>query len=262
MFNALRKWRRERVLRNAAIPEPLWREALEALPFLAIYTEAEIERLRQLTVLFLDAKGVVGARGHEVTPLQRVVIALQACAMVLYLDLALYEDFENVVVYPSEFVPSWDWEDESGVVHRHDEPLAGEAMPGGPVVLSWPDVEASADFDEAGMNLVIHEFAHKIDMRNGDANGCPPLRPEMAPSVWKKTLTAAYEDFRARVDHDDRTAIDPYAAESPGEFFAVLSEVFFADPTLLQFEYPAVYQQFAKFYRQDPAARTTLLRDP
>ena len=89
MFNALRKWRRERVLRNAAIPEPLWCEALEALPFLAIYTEAEIERLRQLTVLFLDAKGVVGARGHEVTPLQRVGIALQACAMVLYLALAL-----------------------------------------------------------------------------------------------------------------------------------------------------------------------------
>src|SRR4029077_15930214 len=136
---------------------------------------------------------------------------------------------------------------------------AGEAMPGGPVVLSWPDVEASADWDEAGMNLVIHEFAHKIDMRSGDANGCPPLPPEMPPHVWKKALTRAYEHFLARIERGDHTAIDPYAAESPAEFFAVLSEVFFADPTLLQMEYPRVYRLFTQFYRQDPASRTELL---
>ena len=119
------------------------------------------------------------------------------------------------------------------------------------MVLSWPDVEASADWDGAGMNLVIHEFAHKIDMRNGDANGCPPLPPDMSPQVWKATLPAAYEDFSARVDRGEDTAIDPYAAESPAEFFAVLSEVFFADPRVLRREYRGVYGQCARFYRQD-----------
>jgi len=261
VFDTIRRWRRDRVLRSAAIPDALWRQALEALPFLAIYTEQELARLRELVVLFLDEKGVVGAGGHDVTPLQRVIIALQACVLVLNIGLDHYEDFENIVIYPAEFVPGWEWEDEAGVVHRHAEPLAGEAMPNGPVVLSWPDVEASADFAESGMNLVIHEFAHKIDMRTGDANGCPPLPPEIPPEAWTRALTTAYEHFRARIDRDERTAIDPYAAESPGEFFAVLSEVFFADPALLAHEYPEVYRQFVAFYRQDPAARRELLLD-
>jgi Mlc titration factor MtfA (ptsG expression regulator) len=190
-----------------------------------------------------------------------VVIALQACVLVLNLDLMYYDGWESVVVYPDEFVPGWEWEDDAGVVHTNEEPMAGEAMPGGPVVLSWADVEASQDWDAAGMNLAIHEFAHKLDMRNGVANGCPPLPPEMAPHIWKRTMLAAYEHFQKRVDRGDRTAIDPYAAESPAEFFAVLSEVFFVDPQLLRHEYKQVYQQFAAFYRQEPAARTELLLD-
>jgi MtfA peptidase len=259
MFGTLKRWRRERILKAQAIPEPLWRDALESLPFLAIYTDAELVRLRQKVVLFLHAKSIVGARGHRVTPRQRVVVALQACVLVLNLDLAFYDGWVSIIIYPDEFVPGWEWEDEAGVVHRNDDPMAGEAMAGGPVILSWADVEASTDWNASGMNLAIHEFAHKIDMRNGDANGCPPLPAEMPPHVWKKIMLAAYEHFQMRVARGDRTAIDPYAAESPAEFFAVLSEVFFVDPTLLRHEYVAVYQQFARFYRQEPAARTELL---
>ncbi len=261
MFEALRRWRRDRALRGLAIPDAMWREALEALPFLAIYTEAELERLREKVVLFLDAKSIVGAGGHEVTPLQRVVIAMQACVLVLNLDADCYDGFESVVVYPDEFVPGWEWEDEAGVVHVNDAPLAGEAMERGPVILSWADVEASQDWDATGMNLVIHEFAHKIDMRDGSANGCPPLPPGMAPNVWQRTMQRAFADFSRKVERDARTAIDPYAAESPAEFFAVLSEVFFVEPALLRHEYADVYALFARFYRQDPAARTALLRD-
>jgi Mlc titration factor MtfA (ptsG expression regulator) len=255
MFQALRNWRRGRVLRRAAIPDALWHDAVAALPFLGVYGEDELARLREIVVLFLDAKSIVGARGHEVTPLQRVVIAIQACLVVLNRDLSLYDGFENVIVYPDEFVPGWQWEDEAGVVHRNADPLAGEAMPGGPVVLSWPDVEASADWQACGMNLVIHEFAHKIDMRSGDANGCPPLSPDMSARAWNAAMNAAYGDFCERVDRGEETAIDPYAGDSPGEFFAVLSEVFFAEPELLAREYPDVYAQFSAFYRQDPVAR-------
>jgi MtfA peptidase len=261
MFERLRRWRERRVLRASAIPDALWRESLDALPFLAIYADDEFARLRDKVVLFLDAKHIVGTRGLEVTPLMRVVVALQACALVLNLDLSLYDGFETVVLYPGEFVPGWEYEDEFGVMHRYDDPLAGEAMPKGPVVLSWPDVEASADWESSGMNLVVHEFAHKIDMRNGSANGCPPLPAHMAHAKWTKVMRQAYDDFSRRLEGGEDTAIDPYAAENPGEFFAVLSEVFFADPTLLLQEYPAVYEQFANFYRQDPAARTELLLD-
>ena len=257
MLEAFRRWRRERVLRSHALPDDLWREAVDALPFLDTYDAAELARLRDLVVLFLDAKSISGAQGHEVTPLQRVVIAVQACVLVLNLDLALYDGWESVVVYPGEFIPGWEWEDEAGVVHKNEEPMAGEAMARGPVVLSWSDVAASADWEATGMNLVIHEFAHKLDMLSGDANGCPPLPAGMSVAAWKRTMAAAYEHFTARVDRDEDTAIDPYAAESPGEFFAVLSEVFFAEPALLRTEYADVYAQFARFYRQDPAARRT-----
>ena len=256
MFEALRRYRRKRILRNSALPDALWREAIGALPFLAMYSADALARLRDLVVLFLDAKSIVGAQGHVVTPLQRTIIAIQACVLVLNLDLALYDGFENIVVYPGEFVPGWEYEDEYGVVHRQDAPLAGEAMNRGPVILSWPDVADSADWDAAQMNLVIHEFAHKIDMRDGDANGCPPLPDDATRREWRRVMQQAYADFCARVDADEDTAIDPYAAESPGEFFAVLSEVFFAEASLLVAEYPDVYRAFAAFYRQDPAARS------
>jgi Mlc titration factor MtfA (ptsG expression regulator) len=255
MFDALKRWRQERVLARSALPEPLWQEAVASLPFVAALPSGDLARLRDLVVLFLDRKSIVGAGGHDVTPLQRVVIALQACLIVLELGIDWYDDFESVVVYPDEFVPGWTWEDEAGVVHTNDGALAGEAMPGGPVVLSWPDVEASADFDAAGMNLVIHEFAHKLDMRDGDANGSPPLEPPLDARRWKTAFGAAYDDFAARVDRDEETAIDAYAAESPAEFFAVLSELFFASPATLAGLYPDVYRQLAGFYRQDPAAR-------
>jgi Mlc titration factor MtfA (ptsG expression regulator) len=259
MFEAFRRWRERRVLATSTIPDVLWREALEALPFLAIYTEPELERLRERVVLFLSDKSIVGASNFEVTPLMRATIAIQACVLVLNLDPRLYDGWENVIVYPDEFVTNLEFEDDAGVVHRRTEPLAGEAMPGGPVVLSWPDIEASADWSATGMNLVIHEFAHKIDMRSGEANGCPPLPPEMPRRGWQRAMSDAYAHFRARVEKGEDTAIDPYAAESPAEFFAVLSEVFFVDPTLLRVEYPKVYALFAEFYRQDPASRTELL---
>ncbi|MBK6337135.1 MAG: zinc-dependent peptidase [Betaproteobacteria bacterium] len=255
MFGLLRKWRRERVLKGAAIPDALWHEACATLPFLDLYDAGEIDRLRALVVLFLDAKAIVGARGHEVTPLQRVIIAIQACVLILELDLAWYDDFENVIVYPDEFVPGWEYEDEAGVVHRQEGPLAGEAMPHGPVALSWPDVAASGDWDTAGMNLVIHEFAHKLDMRSGDANGCPPLPPGLSLRTWTTRLDAAYAHFHARVQLGRHTHIDPYAAESPAEFFAVLAEVFFADPLCFRREYRGLYELYVQFFRQDPAAR-------
>jgi Mlc titration factor MtfA (ptsG expression regulator) len=255
MFEALRRWRERRVLSRAALPDELWREAVRALPFLSMYTADELVLLRDKVVLFLSAKGIVGAGGHDVTPLQRTLIAVQACVLVLNLDLALYDDFENVIVYPGEFVPGGEWEDEAGVVHRNESTLAGQAMPGGPVVLSWPDVEAAADWDATGMNLVIHEFAHKLDMRDGAANGCPPLPPDISRTQWQKTLQAAYDDFCERVDAGEDTEIDPYAAEDPSEFFAVLSEVFFADPPLIEDEYGDVYRLLRDYYRQDPAAR-------
>src|SRR5258706_3305692 len=200
MFERFRSWRRRRVLATHALPNELWNEAVDLLPFLAIYDDQELAALRDKVVLFLAEKGIIGAHDFEVTPLMRVVIAIQACVLVLRLEPDAYAGWNNVVVYPGEFRPKIEYEDENGVVHMRDHEIAGEAWEGGPVLLSWADVERSRDFAAAGVNLVIHEFAHKLDMKNGAADGIPPLRSRMRIDGWKRVAEATYADFVARVE--------------------------------------------------------------
>jgi Mlc titration factor MtfA (ptsG expression regulator) len=252
------KWLRG--LRAApSIPDDAWQATLARYPFLAGRPDADAQRLRALAAEFLRDKEFHGAHGFVITDEVALAVAAQAVLPVLHLPGGLdwYDDFVGIVMHPSEVVARRKTMDETGVVHEYDEVVAGEAMDRGPVMLSWQDVLASSVTASEGYNVVIHEFAHKIDMQNGDANGCPPLPDAAARDQWLKVMRDAYEDFGARVDAGEDTAIDPYAAETPGEFFAVLSEVFFAEPALLVDEYPDVYREFARFYRQDPAATRT-----
>lgn len=231
----------------------MWCAACDSLPLLGALSPVERERLRGLAASFVRDKSINGAAGLELTDDMRLLIAAQACLPVLNLGLEYYEGWHEVIVYPAEFVPVHEYTDEAGVVHTTRHPLAGEAWPQGPVILSWEDASRSGDVD--GVNIVIHEMAHKLDMRNGPADGFPPLHREMRAQDWTRAFTAAWEDFTARVDAGEETAIDPYAAEHPAEFFAVLSEAFFEIPDVLLDCYPQVYRQLAAFYRQEPVAR-------
>ena len=106
-----------------------------------------------------------------------------------------------------------------------------------------------------GYNVVIHEFAHKLDMLNGEADGVPALHSGLTPAAWDDVFMPAFEDFRGRVDSGEETVIDPYASDDPAEFFAVLSENFFERPDLVDREYPALYALLRSYYRQDPLNR-------
>ena len=183
----------------------------------------------------------------------RLLIALQACLPILHLGLDWYEGWYAVIVYPGEFVPKREWIDDDGVVWSSAEPMSGEAWEQGPIILSWADVEAGRERD--GYNVVIHELAHKLDMRDGAANGCPPLHRSMSHSAWAEAFGHAYRDLSRRVEAGEDTTIDPYATASPAELFAVCSEVFFELPHLLANEYPAVYGQLSEVCRQVPAQR-------
>ncbi|WP_291854346.1 M90 family metallopeptidase [Accumulibacter sp.] len=237
------------------VPDALWQEILAQLPFFAWLTGEERLRLRRLSEDFLAEKEFTAAGGLELSDAICVSIAAQGCLPILNLGLDHYHGWVGIIVYPDEFIIPRSIEDEFGIVHEYQELASGEAWDGGPLLISWRDAQMAG----AGYNVVIHEFAHKLDMLNGEANGIPPLPPGMARADWQRVLLASYDDFCALVDeaeaHGEETLFDPYATENPGEFFAVMSEAFFETPDLLLEEYPAFYAHLARFYRQDPAAR-------
>jgi Mlc titration factor MtfA (ptsG expression regulator) len=249
----LRRWRRKRVLRSARIDEPLWARVASGLSFLRGLSEEEAARLKELVVLFLSEKEMHGARDLKLTDEVRLSIAAQACLPILNLGLDAYSGWVGVVVYPGEFRVRKEEMDESGVVHTFDEELAGEAWPGGPVILSWEDVRLA----ERGYNVVIHEFAHKLHMDGEGDEDFPAPRAGMDATKWRKTLEASYRRFCGEVDAGEPTFIDPYAAEHPAEFFAVMSEAFFTESAVLARDWPELYGQLALFYRQDPAGRAS-----
>ncbi|MEO8441245.1 MAG: M90 family metallopeptidase [Betaproteobacteria bacterium] len=254
MVGPLRRWWRQRIIGRATLDPALWAKTLGSLPFMDGLTADERDRLRDAVILFLHDKSIRGAGGLKIDDGMRLMIAAQACILVLNLDIDFFRGWVEVIVYPDEFVPTIEYTDDDGIVHVEREARAGEAWLQGPVILSWADVAPAAE----GVNVVIHEFAHKLDMLNGDANGFPPLHAGMDRRAWAAAFTAAYADFCRRVDADEDVAIDPYAAESPGEFFAVVSEAFFDLPRALLDAYPQVYAQLRDFYRQDPAARAAV----
>ena len=240
--------------RRAAAPRSVaaaqWERVEAGLPFLAALAPAERARLRTMALALIAQKEWHGAQGLKLTPDIQLSIALQACLPVLNLGLESYDGWVGIIVYPGDFVIPRRLVSDDGVVHEFDDEVAGEAWEGGPVLLSWFDCGEAAD----GMNVVIHEFAHKLDMLNGPPDGLPPLHEGMSRQAWLDAFEPAYGDFCRRVDAGEETWIDPYAAEHPAEFFAVTSEVFFEAAALLRAEYPLVYEQLALFYRQDPAA--------
>lgn len=244
---------RKRAQQHNTLPESAWRAAVASLPLLGGLSDDELTRLRELVVLFLHEKELVAAGGYELNNDMKLKIAAQACLPILNLGLSYYSGWVSVIVYPDEFVPEYEFMDEDGVVHQVREPMIGESWERGPVILSGADVERPGEHD--GVNVVIHEFAHKLDMLNGAPDGFPPLHREMDRVAWTQAFSGAFDDISAKVESDAETVIDPYAAESPAEFFAVVSEAFFEIPHNLRREYPEVYRQLAEFYRQDPAAR-------
>ncbi len=245
-----------RALKRRAIPDADWRRTLKRYPFLALRDAQDAAELRRLTSLFLDRKEFVGAGGLTVTDDMAVAIAAQACLPVLRLGLAAYDSFVGIVVHPGQVRARRVVTDEDGIVHDYEETLSGEAVPGGPVTLSWQDVRRAGRSAAQAYNVVIHEFAHVLDLGNGLVDGMPALSAE-SREPWRKWLTQEYEAFCLRVDAGEDTALDPYGTENPGEFFAVASEAFFVAPASMRSEHPALYALLHGYYRQDPGESGT-----
>jgi Mlc titration factor MtfA (ptsG expression regulator) len=250
VFGSLRNGRRRRLLRSHAIPADTWRLVRRGLPLLQRLNADDERRLRELTLLFLHEKTIEAAGGLALDDVMRVTVAAQACLPILHLGLDWYDGWHAVILYPAEFVPRLEWQDEAGVVHVEEEVRSGEAWLHGPVILSWEDARMAGADD--GYNVVIHEMAHKLDALNGATDGLPPLHRGMSVATWSTVFGAAFADHEARVARGEETFIDPYAAEAPEEFFAVVTELFFELPLDLHGIYPGVYELLRAFYRQHP----------
>lgn len=257
----------------ARIEDAQWRAAIDAHPFLAGLSPREDEALRRRAAWILASKSFHGAHGFPVTDEVMLSIAVQAGLPILELDPVLYEGWTDIVLYPGGFLIPRIEVDESGVVHEYLQESSGEAWDGGPVVLSWED--AGPDRARGG-NVVIHEFAHKLDQHAGEVDGTPSLHAhaDLHPRQWRQVLEASYEAFcmaltavEDAIPYDidpesedaspwyDTLPLDPYAATDLGEFFAVSSEGFFVDPAPLAQALPDWYALLARYYRQDPQRR-------
>lgn len=258
----------------AAIDPALWAATVARHPFLAGLSPEEDLALRQRVAWLLASKGFSGAHDLPVTNEMMLSIAIQAALPILNLDPALYEGWTEIIVYPGGFLIPRTEIDESGVVHEYIEEASGEAWEGGPVVLSWGDCGPDLNPD---INVVIHEFAHKLDLYQGEADGIPWLgqhAPLLTPRTWKRVLDMTYRDFcealeqveaaiPSDVDPESDAAapwyqtlpLDPYAATDAAEFFAVSSEAFFVNPAPLAGAYPDWYALLTQYYRQEPLQR-------
>jgi MtfA peptidase len=248
MFGWLRK-------RPAArpIPDGLWQGVLQRYAFIASRPADEITRLREIAAQFLAEKEFHGARGFEVTDEVALAIAAQAVLPVLHLGLAWYGDFVGIVVHADEVVARRTVTDEIGIVHDYEEVVSGEAMDRGPVMLSWRDVDEAGETADAGYNVVIHEFIHKIDMRDGAPDGCPPLPSRAAREAWLEVMRSQYEAFREKAIIAERfggepTWLDPYGATSIDEFFAVACEAYFVNRERFAQEFAPLVRLFDGFF--------------
>lgn len=246
-------WRRKRLMRRP-LP-PAWEQALGYLPLLHGLRADERRKLEGLMQVFVAEKSFEGCGGLDMREKIEVVIAAQACLLILHLHHDFYHRVRSILVYPTTFRHRMMHRQGDGTMAAVEGEHLGEAWPGGPVVLAWDSAYQGGRAGEDGQNTVIHEFAHKLDMLDGSTDGIPPLTADLDPAGWRADFDRAFDDHRTAMERGHPRLIDAYGATSPAEFFAVASENFFERPVGLRRQEPAFYRRLADFYRQDPAHR-------
>lgn len=249
LSNTLRRWNMRRILRRNRIPLSIWRRVTRQIAVLRGLDAVEMAHLRELTTWFLHDKSINGAQGLNVSLPMRIAVAAQACLLILNLDIDYFDHWVEVILYPGAFRVNHEQQDANGLVHDEASILSGESWLRGPVILSWDDVRRDIYHSQPGRNVVLHEFAHKLDGLNGTMNGFPPLLRGMNRKKWAAGFSRTYDELCERVAAGKSSFINPYSATSPAEFFAVVSEYFFTAPDILKKCCPAVHEQLTLFYQ-------------
>jgi Mlc titration factor MtfA (ptsG expression regulator) len=248
----------QRLFRPAASPAPQssdWqrfaRRWLLAWPQLS---PEERARLDAQAREFLHRKRFEGCAGFEVTEEMRAAIAANACLLTLGRPGPPFPRLVTVLVYEKPFPVTVKHEVGEGVVEEYEEERTGEAWDHGSVILAWEEIEDDREARD-GRNVVVHEFAHLLDLEAGGFDGAPGVGDKAAHEAWAKVFRREFDDLVRASEAGEETLLDDYGASDPAEFFAVATECFFGDPLALRDRHPKLYRQLQRYFNQDPAAR-------
>jgi len=225
---------------------PEWKRTIHKyVPVVAKMPRERRAELYQLTMRFMVEKTFIGCEGLEVTEDMAVIIASQACLLLLGREHAFYPTLDEVYIYPCIFSPE-----------GTDMPHVGASYASGPVILSWNHSRYGLDHPHDGQNVVLHEFAHQLDQETGLYNGTPIFEDYELYAVWQEAMMGGFDRLQRLMLVDQETVINPYGATGLEEFFAVATEAFFEVPKRLRGVYPRVYMQLRDYYKLDPVSWT------
>jgi len=245
--------RRREKLRRQPFPDT-WRQYLKRRVPLYLRLPGEDRReLEGHIQVFLEEKRFEGCGGFALTDEVRVVIAAQACLLLLHRETGYYPGLSSIIVYPTSFIVERRDYDEVGIITEETGPLVGESWDTGCVILAWDEVIDSSACEHDGYNVVIHEFAHQLDAEDGITDGAPVLPDRSRYRSWARVFGDEYRRLREMLEADGETMLDEYGASDPAEFFAVVTESFFEMPVHLKGKHPELYDELSRYYRQDPA---------
>lgn len=247
-----RRHRREKLFHRPLPPE--WLRILENnVPLYNVLPPELRQELHGCINLFLDEKEFIGCAGMQITDEVRLTIAGNASILLLKRDTHHFTGFTSILVYPETYVA--DEIKYDGLVEvRQQSARAGESWHRGPVVLSWGNIMQDRLEHHRGHNVILHEFAHKLDEENEIMDGLPILRNSDDYKAWSEVLRKEYDELQKRVHEGSNTVLDGYGTVSPPEFFAVATETFFEKPVQMKSRLPELYEQLKKFYDLDPAS--------
>ena len=257
MYNWFRERRRKK-LTMTPFPSS-WEEILRNnVAHYCMLDDSECAKLHALIQVFVAEKYWEGAGGLEIDDEIRITISAQACLLILNLPHNYYKNVQSIIVYPSTVVPpkrKQGFFENVMAPENVEQPILGQAFIKGPVIIIWDAALHGGRHPELGHNVIYHEFAHKLDMLDGAADGTPPLRDR---SEYKEWITVCTHEF-FRLKHDaakgKKSFLSSYGATNEAEFFAVATEQFFDKPRLLINQSPDLYRVLQEYYRQDPLER-------
>jgi len=248
--------------RNKLIQEPFppaWEDILHRnVAHYCMLDDIERAHLRALIQVFIAEKDWEGCGGLELTDEIRVTISAQACLLLLGVPHNYYQNVETIIVYPSTVVPPQrkiGFFETALAPIEESHPIIGQAFQQGPVIIIWDAALHGGRHPELGHNVVYHEFAHKLDMLDGAADGTPPLRSRAEYRDWVQICSREYLRLKHDAEHGRKSFLNAYGATNEAEFFAVATEQFFDQPFLMIKNAPDLYRVLKEYYRQDPALR-------